>query len=302
MSKTFAYRDVTKGFIFEDGARVVFPLMKRKRSLLQGGLSDYISGPPYTYGGPITDKDLSSHQLNEILEYIISAFKCYNSILIRGNPFGLPMLPTGFNEVKDLSYIIELYKYNNERDLLKSYSERISTDINKAKKSNIVIKKASAVQDYEDLYALYKKASAHWIHDLTNYPLALFQNVCRLKNINIDFWTAYHNNKMIGGDIVLTCNKISNWWLSYYDREYSKYFARRYVLHQILMECRDKGITFYDLGVGSGLKGIEFYKKSMGGEEFPHSAWIRENTFLKSLRNFKRIIVAASKRIHRDVH
>jgi len=35
MSKTFSYIDITKGFIFDDGTRVVFPFMKKKSPLLK---------------------------------------------------------------------------------------------------------------------------------------------------------------------------------------------------------------------------------------------------------------------------
>jgi hypothetical protein len=99
MASTFSYLDITKGFIFDNGTRAVFPLMCRKRSLLQGFLMDFISGPPYYYGGPISDKELTPQQLDEIMEYIQSIFKNYYRIVIRGNPFG-PDLRVAFKKFK----------------------------------------------------------------------------------------------------------------------------------------------------------------------------------------------------------
>ena len=288
MAKTFSYIDITKGFIFDDGTRVVFPLMCRKRNLLKGLLSDYVSGPPYVYGGPISDTKLNTQQIDEIIEYIKRTFKYYNSILIRGNPFTQNITVPGFQKVEDFNYVVELFKYKNENDLLKIYTKRYRRYINKAKKLNLIIKEASNLNEYEKLYEMYQKNIKYWHEDHTNFPLKLFQNLYRQKNKYMRFWVVYKNNEMLGGDITFYWNQHCCDWIGYYDREYSDLRPARYRLHIDYMNCIAKGIKFYDLGKCGGIKGLENFKESVGGKVYPYCAWLKENKFLKKMRFIKK--------------
>ena len=184
MGKTFSCIDITKGFIFDDGTRVVFPFIRQKQSFFIGIFDDYISGLPYVYGGPIADREMTKQQLYEIIEYINSAFKMYNKVLIRGNPFGQDITPIGFEKVKDLSHVVELFKCENEEELLKSYMKSFRRQIKSAIKSNVLtIKEANTSDEYEKFYGLYQKSKKYWGDNiLTDFPLPLFQNIYNMKN------------------------------------------------------------------------------------------------------------------------
>lgn len=289
MGKTFSCIDITKGFIFDDGTRVVFPFIRQKHNFFKGILDDYISGLLYVYGGPIADREMSKQQLAEIIEYINSTFKMYNKILIRGNPYGQVINPIAFKEVKDFSHVVELFNYKNEEDLFKNYAKSCRRYIKIAKKSNIfIIKKSSSMDDYEKLYHIYKKSFKYWgKKSLTNYSLALFQNFYNLRCKYIKLWTAYYKNKMIGGEITLYWNDHCAAYFPFYDREYSELRARRYLEHNVFLDCKDKGIKYYDYLQSGGIKGTEFFKRSMGGQEYHHSAWLKENKFLKRIKYVK---------------
>ena len=295
MAKTYPYIDVTKGFIFNDGTRVVFPFMRgRRASSLKRLLlpDDYFSGALYFYGGPIADRELSEDQLDEIIEYINSTFKKYNTILIRGNPFGQNITPTGFQEVKDLSHIVELFRYEDEEALLKSYTKRNRRYINNAKRSNMmIVKEGTNLAEYDKLYQIYRKSFKYWRNNiLTDYPLLLFQNIYNLKNKYIKLWTVYYKDIMIGGEIMVYWNEYCVGCISNHDREYSKLHARRYMLHNVFLDCKEKGIRYYDFLQSSGMKGVEDFKRSMGGKEYPHIAWLKENSLLKKMRYIKKTL------------
>lgn len=297
MTKTFYFMDITKGFVFDDGTTVVFPFFQKKKNLIRGFLSDYVSGLLYVYGGPIADKELSKQKLDEIIEYINFAFIKYDNILIRGNPFTQKITPKGFQEVKDSSHIAELAKCDNEEDLFNSYASRYRSYIKKAKRSGMLaVKEANTLNEYERLYDLYQKSIKYWDITLTDYPLKLFQNIYYLKCKNIKLWTVYYNNNMIGGDVTLYWNDKCYMWLSYHDREYSKLHHRRYMLHNVFLDCKEKGINYYDFLQSGGVKGLEDFKESMGGKIYTHSAWIKQNDFLKKIRAMKRKIVSFLKR------
>ena len=292
MGKTFFYKDITKGFVFDDGTRVILPFMYKKRSFLKGGLNDYISGPPYTYGGPISERKLDAQELNEINEYITHTFKNYNTILIRGNPLTRNLAISGFQRVEDCSYVLELYKYEDEGHLFKSYSSLSRNCINKAKRNSMLtIKEQGTLKEFEKLYDIYQGSVKYWRADLTRYPLKLFQNAFFLKNKHMKFWASYYKNKMIGGDIKFYWNDHCCWWLSYYDREYSDLGARRYRMHIDAIDCKTKGLKFYDLGQTAGKRGLEFFKESLAGKVYPHIAWLKENKILKEMRHIKNMVI-----------
>jgi len=293
MAKTFSYIDVTKGFIFDDGTRVVFPFMCIKRRHLKGllHLYDYVSGPPYVYGGPISDGELNKQQLHEIIEYINSSFKKYNTILIRGNPFGQNITPSGFKKVRDSSHIVELFKYENEENLLRGYPHRFQRYLKKLISSNMLtFKEATTIDEYEKLYQLYKKSFMHWDEVLTDYPQMLFQNLFNLKNKYIKLWGAYYKNNMIGGMIVLFWNHYCTGFMSYHDRKNSKLHSNRYILHNCFLDCIEKGFKYFDFLQSGGIKGLEDFKKSMLGIEYHHIAWLKENNFIKKMRNIKKTL------------
>ena len=151
IENTFYYKNVTKGFYFDNGVQTIFPLMLKKNARFSGRfLDEYISGPLYVYGGPISDGKLSKQQTLEISEYLNSSLRSYRSILIRGNPFSKDVVIPGYREVPDKSHIVELYKYQNERDLLKSYSKGQKQHINKAKGFNLIIREARKIEEFEE--------------------------------------------------------------------------------------------------------------------------------------------------------
>jgi hypothetical protein len=92
---------------------------------------------------------------------------------------------------------------------------------------------------------------------------------------------------MIGGVMTLYWNNCCNPFFPYFDREYSKLHGRRYTEHNIFLDCIEKGIKYFDYLQSGGIKGTEFYKSSMGGMVYPHSAWIKENKFLNKIRYVK---------------
>jgi len=292
IEKSFICANITKGFVFEDGTRVVFPLILIKKRYLKGSinLNNYISGMLFVYGGPIADKDLTKQQLDEIMEYINSKFSKYDEVIIRGNPYCQNIKPYGFKEVKDSSHVVELFMYKNEEDLIKkNYHKQSKRHIIKAKKSNLLtIKTSYSSDEYERLYFIYKKSFRYWkVKPLTNYPLSLFRNLCKLKCKYKKLWVAYYKNKIIGGEIILYWNDFCTSFLPYFDKEYSKYEGRRYTEHNIFLDCIEKKIKYYDYLQSGGIKGLEFYKSSMGGKEYSYSSWVKKNKILKKIRYIK---------------
>jgi hypothetical protein len=291
MAKTFSYMDITKGFVFDDGSRAVLPLMRRKGQFFKNFLYEYVSGPPYTYGGPIADRELRQDRYDEIIEYINTVFKRYYRVLIRGNPYNNNFETKGYKAVRDLSHVLKLNKCKSEDDLFKSYGKRYRSYIRKALKSGeLQLKNAQTLDEYERLYDIYQKSKKYWDKDLTQYPLLLFRNLYNMKSRYINLWTVYYNGLMIGGDVTLYWNNKCYMWLSYHDREHSKLHARRYMLHKVFLECIERGIKYYDFLQSAGIKSQENFKISMGGIGYPHRAWLKENLFIKYAKQVKRIV------------
>jgi len=114
MSKTFDYTDITKGFIFDDGTKVVLPFMRRKRLIFD----EYISGPPFVYGGPISISEIKEGHIQELAEYIKTIAEPYKTIIIRGNPYQKTFVFDGFSKVNDHSHILDLTGFASEADYM----------------------------------------------------------------------------------------------------------------------------------------------------------------------------------------
>jgi hypothetical protein len=288
MTDTFAYIDETRGFVFDDGTKAVFPFMRIRKRFFD---DNYISGPLFVHGGPISDKKLSDQQSNEIIEYMTSSYKDYNRIIIRGNPFNQGINVPGFRKIDDVDFVIEIFKYKNEQDLIGSYAKNVRYKINKAKRSNIIMKNASSLKEYEKLYELYQKCITYWRRDLTHHPLKLFQNMYNFNNKNVRCTVAYKDNEMIGGEIRFCWNESICGKFSYYNRAYSRLHACEYRRHLDSLFCMQEGIKYYNLGPSGGEKGLEYFKKTLGAKEYPYCAWIKENSALEKLRAIKRKIM-----------
>jgi hypothetical protein len=294
MVKTFSYLDMTKGFVFDDGTRAVFPFMREKSSALKRvlGWDNYISGAAYTYGGPISDRPLGKNQQDALSEYVGSMVKRHHILVIRGNPFAPQKSLPGYKKIEDASHLVELYKCRDEKDLLKEYHKRSRDGVKKNLKDHVLeIRKADSLDEYRELYRIYLKSTTHWESLLTDYPFKLFQNIFDLKSEHIKLWTIYFGNRMIGGEIMLYWNDYCTGFVSYYNREYSKLQGRQYMLHQAFMDCLAKGIKYYDFRQSGGIKGVADFKRRMGGKEYSHSAWVKENRIAKRVIGIKKALI-----------
>lgn len=296
MSDTFGYDDITKGFIFDDGTRAVFPLMKRNVSCLGGLLKYYVSGPPYTYGGPIADGKIGQDKYSEMLDYILSIASNSNRLLIRGNPYNEPFSTKGFSKVDDHSHIIEIKKIKSEQDFFNLYGKRYRRYIRKAlNNDNLMIKEANSYEEFDNLYKLYQKSIRYWEADLTRYPIKLFENLYKLRGKFIKLWVVYNGDQMIGGDVTLNWANKCHMILSYHDREYSKIHHRRYLLHKLFLHSKENKITHYDLMQSGGIKSQEAFKESMGGVIYQHSAYVKDHPIIKISKQFRNTITNVAK-------
>ena len=187
--------------------------------------------------------------------------------------------------------MVEIFNCRDEKDLLKEYHKRSRDGVKKNLRDNVLeIREAESLDEYRELYTIYMKSTAHWESLLTEYPFTLFQDIYNLKSEYVRLWTIYYKNRMIGGEIMLYWNDYCTGFVSYYDREYSKLQGRQYMLHHAFMDCLAKGIKYYDFRQSGGVKGVADFKRRMGGKEYSHNAWVKENRIAKSIMAVKKAL------------
>jgi hypothetical protein len=290
MEQTFPVEDVTKAFVFDNGVRVVFPLMRRRHPKWRiRFLDEYISGLLFVYGGPVSDGECTAQQMLEIWEYMTDAAKHSRSILVRGSPFYQMADAQGYKEVPDFSHVVELYKYETEKELLRSYSRGIRSHINTAKKRPLNIRKAQTDEECEQFYRIYAGAKKHWDEEvLTDYPEKMFHNFFTLNIPGLSLWTVHHHEQMIGGCLVLVWNNYCESMMMFFDREFSHMHANRHLLHHIFLQCKEDGIKYFDFRQSGGVKGVEFFKRTMGGREYHYTSLLKEKVFIKKAASIRR--------------
>jgi len=289
MSKTFDYTDITKGFIFDDGTKVVLPFMRRKRLIFD----EYISGPPFVYGGPISISEIKEGHIQELAEYIKTIAEPYKTIIIRGNPYQKTFVFDGFSKVNDHSHILDLTGFASEADYMQKKNYHYKEYMRIWRKAKLEVKKEVDAGDYETFYKIYRKLRSTWNVQLTNHPISLYKNIAAMDSPGRTLWSVYLGNTMIGAEVNFVYNKKCCAFLAAFDKEYSKFEPRRFLLHHIIVSCIESGISFYDLLTSGGLTSLEQFKLSVGGREYPHVAWLRENPVLVNLRQIKKRMIGS---------
>ena len=146
--KTFKnYRNASKGFIFSDGTKAVFPLIQVKPGGVFRGSRRVKSSICGGYGGIIADRILSAEQQKHIYNYITSIKA---SIAIECNPFADYTLPDSFSRKRDFVHFIALEK--GEDFVCKKLSRGAKRSLKRANEKGVVVRRIQAEKELKSYF------------------------------------------------------------------------------------------------------------------------------------------------------
>ncbi len=264
------YEIATKGFIFDDGVRVILPLMQLKR--FKKMARSYFSMPFNLYGGIISDgKDSDDKRAIEVFEYMLKG-NMPKSISIAGNPFYCYDLPDKYESRNYFTQIINL-DYGYEA-IYSRYRHNVRKNLKKAERNNVYEKIADSLKDYEDYFKIYEKVLRQWKDDATSeYEFDLFANIYKLAGDNAKLWLVCHEDKVVGGILVFYNRWHSVGWHAAYDSDYYDLGISNFLFDKIIKDATEKGFKIYDFNPSGGHEGVVKFKEHMGAEQKCFRLW-----------------------------
>lgn len=278
----------TKEFVFDDGTKVILPLISMRAS--KGLLRNYYSMFPGVYGGVIAEREIMQEKINRIFEYL-AGIRVANLSIMR-NPLFSYDLPRKFEERGDFTQILKLD--GNQEKLWTNYKYSCRKQINKAKRAGVTYRVASDINEWKEYYSIYQEALRRWGNKATShYHFSLFENMCKARNPNIKLWLVIFDGRIVGGNLNFYHNKHCVEWHASFLRDYFKYGIRNFLVHNIILDANAKGYKYYDFNPSGGHEGTVRFKEAFGTERLPVKRWEWKNPFVKTIANVKRKIAGS---------
>ena len=269
-------RIATKKFVFDDGAEIILPLIKIKKI---GLFNSYISNAAGTYGGWISEKDLSKKQINEIIKWM-------NKHLIfftwRINPFDKKLYDIEIPNARyDFTQYLGLKQgFDSIYKLWAKGHSSAARKARKARKEEIIVKEAKLWEEWKQYFEIYQDSLKRWGDNASSrYPIRLFKNLFQEQSSNIKLWLAYFEKKTIAGALCFYHNHHAVYW---HGAALEDYFYKRpsnLLQYEIIKDACDKSYWWYDFNPSGGHEGVIKFKKSFGAVILKSNIF-KNNSFL----------------------
>lgn len=278
VEKTYDYKNVTKLFVFEDGQKVLCPLVRTNK--VYGIFSQHLSVPFHNYGGFFSNEEISEIKVEKIIKY-----------LTNGLTMGVTICPHPLSRVKyPAEYIADKYS-THILDLIQGFEyiwfEYEDKDqARKARKEGVTIRLGETINDFRIYDEMYSDSAKRWGLKECQ-PLKLYENLYNLGSNRINLWLARHNEKDIAGIILGYFNEIVVYWGGAFLYEYGRLRPNNLLMIEAIKDACEKGYRYFDFLPSAGIEGVEKFKENFGAEKHEYFAYNFQGKLLNMLRKFK---------------
>lgn len=258
------FRIATKGFVLDDSAVAVVPLMattERNRYFKW-----YESMLPGVYGGAVAERNLTQTEINSIFRHLANARTAH--IHVMGNPYTDHELPPSYNRSPLYTQVLSLDKGFDAIFENMHRSKRRGT--RKARKMGVEVGVAEREEEFRSYYEVYKDAVRRWgDRTLISYPYGLFEQLYRYRSENLKLWIAKVDGRIVSGNVVVYHNRHCAYWHGATLESYFSYRPGALLITEIIRDACQRGLACCDLSPSGGLKGVERYKEQFGAQAVP---------------------------------
>lgn len=286
MSETFPeYSISTRGFIMEDGTRVILPLISISAKVFKR----YISMEPGVYGGPVTDgRLLEQEEIDAIFQSIISPRVA--QISITGNPLEAYELPDQFQVIGDFTQVLDLRQTFDA--IYRNWSKGHKRGLRRAQKAGVSVRPASSEEEIAQYFRCYQDSLRRWGASARSfYPIELFFNIFRYSKDSGRIWLAFFDGVVISGAVVFYHNRHAVYWHGASLEQFFDKYPNILLHYVIIKDACAKGFQFYDFnpsGRAGSLEGVVVFKQRFGTEKYPLNRWQWDSPIWKALKEIRR--------------
>jgi hypothetical protein len=258
------YTIATRGFVFSEGRKAVFPLIQTRGGGLLKGKARLKSSVFGGYGGIIAEDKLSAIEQAAIYEYLLSLKA---SISVDGNPFSQYTIPETFTLKKDFTHVFALD--TTEEDALQRLSRGAKSNLNQARKKGVSVRIARSEEDVLQYFNIYQDTLKRWGDaTLFAYPQELLLAIYRHGEDAAKLWIAEKDGTIIAGAIIFYWNQVVSYWHGASLQDYFDCYPNNLLHITIIGDALHKGYRFYDFGPSGGQQGVARFKQSFGAEKY----------------------------------
>lgn len=270
----FGWTIEARCFIFKSGSTVLLPLCSRKR--LKGLIKEYFSGPVGTYGGIITNTQLSKEELILLENYLNN----FNSLQIRMNPLASILGALFFFE-KDFTQMIALTKGWNS--IFKHWSKGHSSAAKKGIREGVEVRIADK-SEWKEYYNLYQDSRKRWGEKASNnYSWNLFKILSQLNPTVCKLWLAFKDKNIISGCLCFYYNQHVVYWHGASLESYFHLKPVHVLQYYIVQDAIKSGYKWYDFNPSGGHEGVIKFKRGFGANKIIANTYSSENTLFKTM-------------------
>ena len=267
VGKTFPTARATAQSFRMNGTTVVLPTTEygaEGKGFFRAYFSNYLG----VYGGPISDRALSPHEIADVLDHLES-FRAKRVDLI-GNPYlnVEPDVSDGWRRRMNFTQVVPLDTWTNEKELMGRYEHQVRNSVHRSERRGYGLRLASTRDDISAYYGIYRQAMDRYGNTATGrYPLNLFVNALAEGPEKAPFWLATKDGQIVGGILSFVHNKRWIAWNAAFSEEEFPHGLAKYFHHQLIMEAQRRGCVVYDFNPSGGHEGTVRFKEMYGAEK-----------------------------------
>lgn len=277
-----ARANASKLVTFSDGASAIVVLSSRRRAA--GLLTSYESGPRGTYGGWISDADLSEGHARALADYIVGL----GDVEWYTNPFD-PNAGTvsTFGSVADSTDALDLASGFDA--VAGGWSSQHRRSLRKAVREGVVVREADGIDDWKAYFDAYRASVDRWgAAASTPYTWEMFRLMAGLPRSSVRLWLSFVGDVVAAGAVCGYSRRHVAYW---HGAARSELFASRPVhllFHSAIADACQQDYRWFDFNPSGGLEGVRKFKVGFGTQEFPCPTVRRETSASRVLNRIGR--------------
>lgn len=243
-----------------------------------GNLTKPLTARSIIIGGPLVEKD-DVEIVREVMEeyqrrlprYVIySEIRPVYEIV---NSEELIVNSAGWKRVGHYNLVLRTDR--SEEELWNGMHKERRRNVGQAEKAGLRFEEVGTAEGREEVIALLQKTYVR-----KHVPMAdstLFARLTEIMPENVHFFAAYHEDRMIAGQIRLGYKELLYAWYAGSDEQYFKLRPNDFLMWNVIKWAHEKGYTHFDFGGGGEPGkpyGVRDYKLKYGCEMKDYGRWI----------------------------
>lgn len=247
-------------FSFGSGMRCVLPAIEVQRAL--GRLTALHSMPFGTYGGVIGGVFLDATDQESLLSHTgLGAWSRFQTTIVP-NPVAPQTLPLRLTNASGLVHAPDVREGYDA--WWQSLDGRTRYHVRKAERRGVTVRAGLSAADYETFERIHTAASSTW-YPPPHFGRGFFRALWRYRSERVELWSAWLDDRMIAGVLVLRFGGQVTPFLSAVDPSHRTIAPTNLIYARLLATCCAKGHTSVNFLGSGGKPGVERFKASMGG-------------------------------------